>query len=100
MKLDISAQIAHGGAQGVAAALLEMGVNLPARIIEDFVSPAGIALVVRKPDGSCSGLMRSGKVHWNVSLPSNVAAILYTAGHAKVVRIPDEAQRHCDPPHP
>lgn len=96
MKLNISTQIAHGGAHGVAAALLEMGISLPARVVEDFTSPGGVALVVRKPDGSCLGLMRSGKISKDLGLPSNVAAIIYTTGLARVVRIPDEATGHCD----
>jgi hypothetical protein len=86
MKLDMKAQLAHGGPAHIAAVLADLGVSLPAAALEDFASPAGIALVVRKRDGSSIALMRSGHTHWNVALPADVSAILYTKGAARIIR--------------
>lgn len=86
MKLDIKAQLAHGSPARIAAVLADLGVSLPAAVVEDFASPAGLALVVRKPDGSSIALMRSGHTHWNVALPPDISAILYTKGAARIIR--------------
>ena len=86
MKLDIKAQLAHGSLAGITAVIADLGVRLPAAVVEDFASPTGIALVVRKSNGSSMALMRSGHTHWNVALPPDVCAILYTKGAVKLIK--------------